>query len=110
MKYLDEQKLYASGAVNRSEFEPTRVRADMDPPTRARMESVVWSGTPGRHRFKTAAGERGIVFFDERGRAASGVLSEIGDGELARLYDRLQAKVKPTTSATDHGYRQPTQE
>lgn len=110
MSYLNEQSLYASGAVDRGEFEPTRVRDLMDPVMRKRVESAVWKSTPERHRFKAADGQRGVVFFDDRGRASSQKLSEMSTGELSRLYERTRAKVRPATNAQNHGYQQPVQE
>lgn len=107
MKYLEEQKLTASGAVDRHEFDPSRVNADLGASERARMESALWRGTPEQHRYKDSSGRKGLVYFDERGRACTDLVSKISNGELIRLYELQRAKVRPGRGT---GYRQPVQE
>lgn len=123
MKYVSEQKLSASGAVERPEFDrdfggngADIVNTD-DPEWRKKMERFVVSNTPCRHKYETATGAQGIVYFDSRGRAASCAVSEIPDEELIRVANEFSKRApgqdangKPQTSRSNHGYTRPVQE
>jgi hypothetical protein len=80
------------------------------------LEKFVLNNTPEHHRYMTAGGHQGIVYFDFRGRAASGVLAEISSEDLARIahefskrYPGEPDRSKPQTNRTDHGYQRPSQ-
>lgn len=109
-----------SGSVDRREFDPEApVGWPMvtSPEERKRLEAFVLSSTPKVHQYETADGKTGIVYFDERGRAARGKISEMSDDELVRLA-RVGGKRMPgdrnsdapRTSKADHGYPRPVQE
>lgn len=86
------------GAVERSEFDPAQDRTgwpdDVTTGDRSTVERFVYGKTPERHRFKTANGEKGIVFHDSRGRASSCVITEMDGEELARLARTYGKKLK----------------
>jgi hypothetical protein len=120
MKYITEQRLTPSGAVDRPEFERGYGSSDAvdttDPEQRAKLERFVLSNTPERHRYTTAAGYQGIVYFDARGRAVSGVLSEISIEDLVRVAHEFSKRFpgepdhsSPQTGSSNHGYSRPTQ-
>lgn len=109
------------GEVQRTEFEPGASSSGWpliaDPEVRRKVEQFVLRTTPTPHRYTTADGDVGIVYFDERGRAASCKLSEISDLDLERIASQRgrrkpgeKDRTKPQTSRTDHGYNKPVQE
>lgn len=77
------------GEIARDEFDPRHDREgwpdEVNPEDRATVERYVYKNIPGRHRFKTASGEKGIVYLDSRGRSTSAVISEMDGEELLRL-------------------------
>lgn len=113
---LTEQQ-FAHGEVDRKEFEPDAAAFPVpwadDPEARPKLERFVLSNTPERHRFKTAGGQDGIVYFDDRGRAASAVFSQIDDQTLLKVARGLGKRWpgdpngKPQTSRKEHGYERP---
>lgn len=112
---VTEEADRTDGAVDRPEFEqdyPTGV--DLSEEQRAYVEDFVFRRTRSNHRFMTAEGHRGIVYFDIRGRATSSAVHEIDNNELvwlARLQGWDQDKqIRPVGGrAVDHGYRPPTE-
>jgi len=120
MKYITEQRLTPSGAVDRPEFERGHGSSDAvdttDPEQRAKLERFVLNNTPERHRYTTAVGGQGVVYFDARGRAVSGVLSEISTEDLVRVAHEFSKRfpgepdhARPQTGSSNHGYPRPTQ-
>ena len=97
MSQLEEHQ-GVDGAVERPEFDPRNDRTgwpdDVNPEDRQSIERFVYGKIPDRHRFKTADGDKGIVFFDSRGRATHGIITEIDGEELARLARTFGKKLK----------------
>lgn len=102
------------GEVERAEFDPRHDREgwpeEVDPADRQKIERYVFGKTPSHHTYKTADGEKGIVFFDSRGRATNAVISEM-DGEellrLARSYGKRMKGDKTSRPSKDPGYTVP---
>jgi len=83
------------GAVNRDEFDvipPFSPEWEIIP--RKTLEGFVLAGTPESHRFMTAEGLVGIVYFDPRGRAVAAGLSEMDTGVLFDLAKTMGFKPK----------------
>jgi len=121
MGYIDPKpERYAEEAPSRPEFERGSsvigVQQD-DPEWRDKAERFVLANTPARHKFGKASGSQAIVYFDSRGRAASAVIGDIPDDELACIVAGFSRRGpgepqlgKPSTSSKDHGYGIPVQE
>lgn len=56
----------------------------VNPEQRSELENFVYAHTPCRHKFVDNAGRRGIVYFDQRGRAADVLIGEMAASELYR--------------------------
>jgi hypothetical protein len=121
MKYIAEEGQFASGAVDRTEFERSYGDDDnfdpSDPPDRVKLSRFVLRNTPSQHRYKTAEGAQGIVYFDSRGRAASCALEEIPLEDLVRIAHECSKRFpgevnhdRPKTGRRKHGYAKPVQE
>lgn len=117
MKHISEQRLHVSGAVDRPEMDRDYGGVDQVAPDRQKLEQFVLRNTPCRHKYETADGQQGIVYFDSRGRAASCTLSEIPDEDLMRVAHEFSKRFpgepnhsKPQTGRREHGYPTPVQE
>lgn len=120
LNQIEEQK--RDGAINRDEFdidyEVSGWPVLSAPEKRQQLERyVLRKCIPERHRFKKADGSDGIVYFDSRGRAVHGSISEVSDADLVRMAKsagkrfRGQADPnKPSTGRKNHGYSYPVQE
>ena len=111
--YITEGGDGPQGAVDRPEFEPDH-EDGMDAEERVKMERFILRNTPSQHRYKTAGGQQGIVYFDDRGRAASAELATIPCADLVRIAKgcskRFPGEVghnRPETGRNDHGYEAP---
>jgi hypothetical protein len=98
------------------EYQAIAVPTD-DPQWRQKTERFVLANTPERHKYGTADGGQGIVYFDARDRAASALIGAIPDEDLARIAAGFSRRApgepdpdKPHTSSADHGYRPPVRE
>jgi hypothetical protein len=112
-KHVSENQ-QIDGEVDRDEFDPRNDREGwpegVHPENRQSMERYVYNRVPERHRFRTADGEKGIVFFDSRGRATSGLVTEMDDEELLRLARSQGKRVKGDKRfrpSKDPGYQVP---
>jgi hypothetical protein len=84
MELSEQTGLKMDGAVDRGELMTRPWNGDLDSETRAALEDFVFTETPCRHKFNDAMGQRGIVYFDERGRAAHCLIGEMASSELMR--------------------------
>lgn len=75
------------GAVRRTEFDPptSSVEVVLSPNEREAIESYLYNHTKTQFQYVDRDGHKGIVFYDDRGRAASGVIREMDDGLLLSL-------------------------
>ena len=90
------EHLKVDGAVDRPEFDIDQPAwpEEVDPNDRLSLERYVFKKTPSRHTFRTADGEKGIVYFDARGRATTTVVSEMGGDDLLALAKRQGRRMK----------------
>ena len=77
------------GAVRRTEFNPPPLsQIFLSPNEREAVESYLLQATKEQFRYVDRRGNQGIVFYDDRGRAAAAVVSEMDDGLLLSLAER----------------------
>lgn len=89
MKMVEQQ--LRDGEVRHDEFNvfvpPTT--SVLTPEERLAIEGFLVGATPTSQRYTTAEGADGIVYYDTRGRAVSGVVAQMDDSELLALaYER----------------------
>jgi hypothetical protein len=88
-RLMEALNLDADGAVRRTEFEPAPVpEVLLSPNEREAMESFLFDATSSAFRYIDRDGRKGIVFYDDRGRAACGVVRDMDDGLLLGLAQR----------------------
>lgn len=104
---LSESGLKMDGAVDRPELaHQGPYDYDMSPELRSELEEFVYAHTPCRHKFSDMRGQRGIVYFDGRGRAADALLADISSSELmrqARIHGWRGADDEVGVGSTPHG-------
>lgn len=90
LKHLMEAlNLDADGAVRRTEFDPLpQPEVLLSPNEREAIESFVLKTTRPDFRYTDRGGKQGIVFYDDRGRAAAAIVREMDDGLLLGLAKR----------------------
>lgn len=78
------------GSVRRTEFDPPPTRTDvvLSPFEREAVESFLFDNTKAAFRYTDRRGHKGIVFYDDRGRAAAGIVREMDDGMLLTLAEK----------------------
>ena len=78
------------GAVRRTEFDPPPEPREivLSPNEREAVEAFLFNNTKDGFKYADRKGQRGIVFYDERGRAAAGLVREMDDGLLLGLAER----------------------
>lgn len=109
MMRLVEQQL-GDGAVRRPEFDLPNPAATPALPTEGREALIrfIIDSTPERHRFVAADGRQGVVYFDRRGRAVSGVLDTMEDDEITWI--AMSRGPKPMGTSGGTNYPAPVQE
>lgn len=76
------------GAVRRTEFDaPVMKPVVLSPNEREAVEAYLLNATKEAFKFDSRTGQ-GVVFYDDRGRASAGVVSEMGDELLLSLAER----------------------
>jgi len=80
LRLVEQQN--SDGAIRHAEFDPAPSQGPFDPAGREEMIRFIDASTPARHKFDTADGRTGVVYFDTRGRAVSAVLDDLGDDTL----------------------------
>jgi len=86
MEFLN---LDRDGAVRRSEFvPPPSPQVLLSPNEREAVEAYLLQATKERFQYTDRRGRKGVVFYDDRGRAAAGVVAEMDDGLLLSLAQR----------------------
>lgn len=88
------------GAVRRTEFDapPETVEVVLSPNEREAVELYLFDHTNPRFQYVDRKGLKGIVFYDERGRAAAGLIREMDDGLLLRLAQKEGYQYVPSTT------------
>lgn len=88
-RLMEALNLDADGAVRRVEFDPAPVPdVLLSPLEREAMESFLFNATSSAFRYIDRSGKKGIVFYDDRGRAACGIVRDMDDGLLLGLAQR----------------------
>jgi len=88
-RLMEALNLDADGAVRRTEFDPLPMpEVLLSPNEREAIESFVLGATSPAFRYQDRSGKQGIVFYDDRGRAAAGIVREMDDGLLLGLAKR----------------------
>ncbi len=108
-KLIEQQN--ADGAIRHAEFDPPEsTLTSLSDEARAQLISFIDETTPDRHRVQMADGGSAIVYFDTRGRATSGVLTDLSDDELTWIAQSRNWKGFSLPPTGDTGYRTPVQE
>lgn len=107
MRLVTEQQLLRDGAVERKEFDTVGPPSGLSAESRAELLASVLAATPAHHRFMSAKGGQGIVYFDQRGRATSAVLDDLDDEELSWISSSNGTKPMSTLGGGGTGYRRP---
>lgn len=108
-KLIEQQN--ADGAIRHAEFDPPEsTLTSLSDEARAQLISFIDETTPDRHRVQMADGGSAIVYFDTRGRATSGVLTDLSDDELTWIAQSRNWKGFSLPPTGDAGYRPPVQE
>lgn len=85
-KLMEALNVDRDGAVRRTEFVPTGPPdVLLSPNEREAVEAYLLQVTKEQFLYTDRYGHRGIVFYDDRGRAATGVVREMDDGLLLSL-------------------------
>jgi hypothetical protein len=104
MELSENRKM--DGAVDRPELMVRSHDFDLSPEMRSELEDFVYEHTPCRHKFTDNRGQRGIVYFDERNRAADCLIGEMAASELlrqARIHGHKGDGHAPGVGDTAHG-------
>lgn len=85
-KLMEALNVDRDGAVRRTEFVPTAPpNVLLSPNEREAIEAYLVQATKTQFLYTDRQGHQGIVFYDDRGRAAAGVVREMDDGLLLSL-------------------------
>lgn len=88
-RLMEALNLDRDGAVRRTEFDPLpQPEVLLSPSEREAVESFVLNATSPAFRYVDRGGKEGIVFYDNRGRAAAGIVRDMDDGLLLGLAKR----------------------
>jgi hypothetical protein len=88
-RLMEALNLDADGSVRRTEFDPLpQPEVLLSPNEREAVESFVLDVTSSAFRYMDRSGKEGIVFYDDRGRAAAGIIRDMDDGLLLALAKR----------------------
>jgi len=87
------------GSVRRTEFDPPPDTTEvvLSPNEREAIEAYLYDHTNTRFQYLDRKGRKGIVFYDERGRAAAGLVREMDDSMLLRLAKKEGYEYVPTS-------------